>query len=123
MTPTEKLERIKLRCQQLLAIAEKRTKGKWAVCSPIPFVTGEEPKHSVHGPPSDFMYLQNVSDAQFIAACAGPAEAGWRATIAAIDDSIRQPVPEGWCHPDNPVFCENTPLINKILSVWPEELL
>ena len=51
------------------------------------------------------------------------AQAGWRATIAAIDDSVWQPAPEGCCHPDNPWGVENTALIQQIIASWPLELL
>ena len=68
MTTTEKLQKIKAECERLLALAEKRTPGKW-------FPTGRTACY-------------NANDAEFIAACAGLAEAGWKATIAAIDDIL-----------------------------------
>lgn len=80
MTTQEKLQRIKSRCQELLAIAEKRTQGKWKARN-----------FSVLLEESEYLSVLNnwtfaSEDASFIASCAGSAEAGWRATIAAIND-------------------------------------
>lgn len=118
MTTSEHLQRIKAKCEQLLELAAKRTPGKWAKNTYKPHVAGESATHSVDGPPSDYMYLQEESDASFIASCAGPAEAGWRATIAAIDSllfiqSTAQPLLEEYC----------TKKLDAILTAWPEELL
>jgi len=80
----EKLQRIKVECQRLLALAEKRMPGKW--------VSEYSTNHKNGGIRAafDHVFLFRGSyidseDADYIAACAGPAEAGWRATIAAID--------------------------------------
>lgn len=83
MTTNEKLERIAARCRELLALAENRTRGKWTwnrdvltdedggiICDATTY-SGE-----------DFAWMRN--NAVFAGACAGPAEAGWRATLAAI---------------------------------------
>lgn len=125
MTPTEKLERIKAKCEQLLAIAEKRTNGKWHHDS------GERCSHWVSSHlstvcviPTDSIYCaaDTSQNASFIAACAGPAEAGWRATIAVID----------WINSDHGIpdlysqDCVDeavTRLTKSILAAWPEELL
>ena len=71
MTTTEKLQAIKARCEALLETASKRTPGE--------LISG------VH------FCAHSISDDIFIASCAGPAEAGWRATIAAIDECLRYP--------------------------------
>lgn len=92
MTDTEKLQAIRAKCVELLEIASKRTAGEWTTRSntehtdygePIR-VESNKPPFSVayHGSENCFL---SSGDATFIAACAGPAEAGWRATIAAID--------------------------------------
>lgn len=82
MTTTEKLQRIRARCVKLLALAEKRTPGKWFYyLEPRLPITGE----------CDV----RPDDAAYIAACAGAAEAGWRATIAAIDSILRRGAEEG----------------------------
>jgi hypothetical protein len=80
MTTSEKLQAIKFRCEALLETASERTPGEWEPCS--------EGVASARG------YLHTACDphnAAFIASCAGPAEAGWRATIAAIDECLRYP--------------------------------
>jgi len=125
MTTSEHLQRIKAKCEQLLELASKRTPGKWAKNTYKPHVAGESVTHSVDGPPSDFMYLQEESDASFIASCAGPAEAGWRATIAVIDINMCRAHwiapckdwPNG--RPDN----ASAATLDVILAAWPEEIL
>lgn len=86
MKPTqlEHLKRIDAHLERLLDIASKRTLGKWRAESSRAYCADESVTHNVVGPPSDFMYLQELPDAIYIAACAGNAEAGWRATRAAI---------------------------------------
>ena len=86
MTPEqlEHLKRIDAHLERLLDIASKRTLGKWRAESSRAYCADESVTHNVVGPPSDFMYLQELPDAIYIAACAGNAEAGWRATRAAI---------------------------------------
>lgn len=111
MTTQEHLQRIKTKCQELLAIAEKRTPGTWwedhpsvyASCNSFVFTDEQTPK----------------TDANFIASCAGPAEAGWRATIAAID---------GWqailnAKGNHTYMNFANRQLNNILTAWPEELL
>ena len=121
MNTTEHLEKIKAKCQQLLATAEKRTPGKWihdacAVISRCSEHDGEARKHidggfyriEVDGAPSACTY---------IASCAGPAEAGWRATIAVIHNAL--------CAGHE--FWELPPArqsdLKLIIAAWPEELL
>ena len=115
MNIQEHLQKIKTKCQELLAIAEKRTAGKWNATQS--WVGSENSCIAAT------KHFRSDGDADFIASCAGAAEAGWKATIAAIDDCKPQPMPEGYCHPDNPVMCENTPLIHDIIAAWPQELL
>lgn len=78
MSDLEKLVAIRARCVELLELASKRSEGKWV----------GEGFHVWR----DTNYICNADgnpDAPFniayIASCAGPAEAGWRVTIAAID--------------------------------------
>jgi hypothetical protein len=64
-------------------------------------------------------------NSEYIVSCAGPAEAGWRATIAAIDGLLRiesdgvSADPYEAC--DHPSWSLET--INAIIAAWPEELL
>lgn len=109
MTTTDHLSRIRAKCVELLEIASKRTQGKW------------ETHNHPDGDPigvggSDFCgsplvcYLNASSNSNFVASCAGSAEAGWKATIAAIDL----------------VTCfriEDGESAETIIKAWPEELL
>lgn len=90
MNTDEKLQAIRAKCEELLEIASKRTPGEW-----------ENRTHTKGIGTKDIEIVGDIvceapeswersmeywpSNAIFIAACAGPAEAGWRATIAAID--------------------------------------
>ncbi len=123
MTTQEHLEKIKAKCQSLLAIAEKRTPGMWQIrkcpcgnskCSD----TWPGPMKGVQG--SGY----HPSDAAFIASCAGSAEAGWRATIAAVD-ALQKLVRwnfQGW-EGDHGIIAEIEAEMETIIAAWPEELL
>lgn len=83
MNTTEKLQAIRAKCVELLDIASKRTQGEWFKCNSSH--TTRAP--SIYIKPS-FIRVAEAdcsSDSAFIATCAGPAEAGWKSTIAAID--------------------------------------
>lgn len=122
MTTTEKLTRIRARCVELLALAEKRTPGKWIATTIDPFghdyrepirVMGEDTAIATHCGSTSFL---RSHDAAYIAACAGAAEAGWKATIAAIDGLAGMLV----CGVPNP---QALALRDAILAAWPEDLL
>ncbi len=120
MTTQEHLQRIKATCQHLLAQAEKRTPGKWNNRHHRAEVLSQHDDlvaccDDLLSTPDDVFHACINGD--FIASCAGPAEAGWRATIAAIDGLEK-------CHvalPDGDDTAWNG--LNAILSAWPEELL
>ena len=79
MTTTEKLQRIRSKCVELLEIAEKRTRGKWGT-------DGHEVVGIEQRPICNVSWtVHREGNAAFITACAGPAEAAWKSTIAAID--------------------------------------
>lgn len=90
MTTLEKLQSIRARCVELLEIAEQRTPGVWAILHDEEY----NGQRCVAGDTllwwgNDYAGGRlNDADASFIAASAGPAEAGWRATIAAIDECL-----------------------------------
>jgi hypothetical protein len=86
MTTTEKLQAIKAHCEALLETASKRWTGE--------LISG------VH------FCAHNISDDIFIASCSGPAEAGWRATIAAIDILLELPSPD------------SNLVLSKIITAW-----
>lgn len=124
MSTEERLNRIVAKCRELLAIAEKRTSGKWifetvttscGVChkvGPFPWREGKM-NHAciyVDYPSPGPLDTELKANAAFIAYCAGPAEAGWRATIAAIEFLK--------CGR----FFESN-IADEIVAAWPEELL
>lgn len=127
MTPAQldHLARLKTHLETLLANAEKRTQGEWEVESSRAYCEDESVTHNVVGPSSDFMYLQELSDAAFIASCAGNAEAGWKSTlaaIAAIKLIVPQPCPQRLLLENDDV--QNTyHLMEDILAAWPIEKL
>ncbi len=103
MNTREKLAAIRAKCVELLAIAEKRTPGEWQkakTCVGIPAVMESCQAVALMGirrDGDDFDLLNHAANADFIAACAGPAEAGWRSTIATIDVILNRggmPVPQ-----------------------------
>ncbi len=110
MNTKEHLEKIKAKCQELLATAEKRTEGIWRhneindvritalAMHQNPVLSGNDIELTCF-------------DGDFIASCAGPAEAGWRVTIVAIDALF-----EIYDNPDETVA-------QNIVAAWPEELL
>lgn len=80
----EKLKAIRAKCEELLETAKARREypHKWeAHGKRVAFLWGD----GCHGG----YWLESCEldegTAAFIASCAGPAEAGWRSTIAAID--------------------------------------
>lgn len=82
----KKLEAIKAECERLLKLAELRTPGKWiedACCCYAEHQLNFDGK--AESRPIVEAYPHNIS---FIAACAGPAEAGWRITIDRINELL-----------------------------------
>jgi hypothetical protein len=118
MNTQEHLNRIKSKCQELLAIAENRTAGKWITDSArgvMSEVTGWMPICYPFGDKET-----ELKDATFIASCAGAAEAGWRATIAAIDELTA--LNDESCLYDGHEG-QHTHRLSKLIAAWPEELL
>jgi hypothetical protein len=117
ITTTEHLQLIKAECERLLAIAEKRTQGGWDAfqrdsevgTNYCRITFSDRNSDSLHG------YCGEVN-ATFIAACAGRAEAGWEATIAAIDFLSRPQSSFGHSRSE-------LAMIEPILAAWPMELL
>ena len=112
MTTTEKLERIKAKCREIIALGEKRTQGRWewetiqATSEAIQVSTLSAGRVLVR-----HWEKEQPADASFIAACAGPAEAMAKSTIAAIE-----------AMEDMSEHMEAM-LTANILSAWPDELL
>jgi len=124
ITPEQHLSLIRARCVELLEIAEKRTSGEW-----------RQDAYYVDRDGETFIKVPgNGHDATFIASCAGAAEAGWRSTIAAIDDwqSLHDAVygyadgaPDASPHDKlcNELEATCRININHILAAWPLTLL
>lgn len=112
---TERLIKIKKRCEELLAIAAKRTPGKWNNLHSRVLCDGWFI--------AEFDRNNSNNNALFTSLCAGTAEAGWRATISVIDayemilrlqrdsDSMTE------------VFEHVEYSVDQILAAWSEELL
>lgn len=116
MTDTEKLQAIRAHCVEFLELASKRTAGKWLVHSHQLAGTRSVGGDDYYSAPS-VCYINPLANAAFIAACAGPAEAMARSTIAAIDAFNRL----GYC----PHGCDTVldDMADEILSAWPDEVL
>lgn len=85
MTDNEKLDLILAKCRANLALAEKRStgeSGKWFSSEYL-----DDGRFGVITDTNDIIVKLGAGkhNSDFIAACAGSAEAGWRSTIAAID--------------------------------------
>jgi hypothetical protein len=124
MTTEEHLEKIVAKCRANLALAARRTPGKWIhdkSRESIGDVTTEDrdgiaqaqERISVAGKGRVAQNVMRDNNAAFIAACAGAAEAGWRATIAAVERLKPFSGHDTWA----------ASILADILSAWPEELL
>jgi hypothetical protein len=120
MTQTEHLKLIRARCVELLEIAEKRTAGAWSV---VPFGNYDEYKIEPEiftGEPVEATGM-TLGDATFVASCGtGATEAGWLATVAAVDGIID---PESSETTHAGVIQHNAATVDRICSAWPIGLL
>ncbi len=89
LTTEEHLNKIVARCRTLLALAEKRTPGRWGNETPSYRAYAMSGRHCVAEMMTHTSH-QRDSDAAYIVACAGAAEAGWKATIAAIEGRLEE---------------------------------
>jgi hypothetical protein len=108
---------------ELLEIAEKRTAGAWSV---VPFGNYDEYKIEPEiftGEPVEATGM-TLGDATFVASCGtGAAEAGWLATIAAIDAIFNlSTVTYGWDGDCGSAAHADT-LADSVTSAWFIELL
>jgi hypothetical protein len=122
MTTEQHLSAIVAFCERNLALAAKRTPPPWPVeylrrilrfADKNPMAAGVDNEESYDG----LGMAPDADDAQFIAACAGAAEAGWRATISAIE--VLRKTEYEFGPPDSVARV----LCNKIIAAYPEELL
>jgi len=121
MTTTDRLARIRARCVELLAIAEKRTPGKWihdvvsGVNCDVRAASGRKVALCwglTNGNPFRSEYKAECdANAAFIAACAGAAEAGWKATVATIDLILPR-------LDDGMPYCNDDRIADELLAAW-----
>jgi len=114
MTTIEQLKAIRARCVELLAIAEKRTPGRWWKDDPdcaghvVMSDDGGVASGTVMG--LDVVPVSHrIANAAFIAACAGAAEAGWLITIETIDWLIE-------------IDALHLPICDSIIKAWEGQL-
>ena len=129
MTTEEHLNKIIAKCREIIALGEKRTKGKWGIertCTtnwigPMR-QCGDGKIHTIvvdtdrEGLKEESLAI-NDANAAFIAACAGPAEAMAKSTIAAIEGLQR------FDDAGSVTWMWAQQSLSKILASWPEEAL
>jgi hypothetical protein len=122
MNREEHLQRIVAKCRELLAIAEKPLLARVQKCGCI--VCKCDSEISCYGCGAKDCgnhALGQIPEPVYKPHCAGPAEAGWGATIAAIEG-----LNEMRCH-YGPINIMLTALLDEqesnIIAAWPEELL
>jgi len=110
MTTEQHLQKIKAKCEELLAIAEKRTPGEWEYGNEAVWCENNGEGNS----PTEICYQIGEADATFIAACAGHAEAGWKSTVEIIDTILFL-----WSERGDICQC----IADDLIAAWPEDLL
>ena len=121
MTPAQ-LEHLKLidaHLERLLAIADKRTPGDYVKLDT--YVGSKDNHHGI----ADFCYCgeaENEDNASYFASCAGNAEAGWRATRAAIATALDC---ESWDDTIKEIYIRQDAeaILESILAAFPLELI
>jgi hypothetical protein len=123
MTTTEHLQKIKAKCEALLALAEKRTPGRWnSIYCNVHCARNIDASTASCFPVDGIIFDDEAEDnATFIAACAGTAEAGWKSTISAIDSAIEMLSLFSNPHAYSHRLASN--MAEAIIAAWPEELL
>jgi hypothetical protein len=124
MTTTEHLENIKAKCRANLALAEKRTPGRWVFSQDY----GDERMQVVHTDEDEPWFLVEEThgaphpkcNAAYIAACAGDAERAWLSTA----DEIEGLLPLlGRPEIETPLSRYAHRRAAMILAAWPEDSL
>lgn len=112
MNPQDHLQKIKSKCEQLLAIAEKPLLARNQKCGCVVCICDSDTHCFGCGAKNCGNHaLGQIPEPVYQPHCTGPAEAGWRATIAAID----------WLQ--TPGIWTDGVLRKSIIAAWPEELL
>lgn len=121
MTPSQ-LEHLKLidaHLERLLAIAEKRTPGRWIIGAGRYLVgLDSDTVEIAEFSKDDDWEIEQRSNMKFIASCAGNAEAGWRATKAAIAGYMKAEPDDSWA-----VSLVASEVLEYILAAFPIESL
>ena len=110
MNQHEHMKRIRARCVELLENGKKRTQGRWESDNWDTTIQTDDQIVAVA------TTSNRENDSPFIASCAGPAEAGWKATIAAIDLMFAM-------HGLAGIDIHALDATGAIIAAWPEELL
>ncbi len=108
MNTEQKLTKIREKCAELLAIAEMRTPGKWDSLGDGVFHTKTDNFILSCGKNDELLGMDAEGNAAYIASCAGPAESGWKATIAAIDLLTN----------DGTDYARYEPELKKLIAPW-----
>lgn len=146
MKQEHKIEKIKAKCQEILELGKLRTQGSWSVqtaetecghaCTPngccghdsgvAEFIIGPALDLTCDGDvfeqldaPDGFQSQPWNSDMEFIASCAGTAEAMARSTLVALD--ALSGIMHEFHGPSSHQHANEA--IQSILSAWPDELL
>lgn len=109
----EHLRLIDAHLAKLLAVAEKRTPGEWEHCQQNVWLDNEGSWITCPN-----LYANAHHNATFIASCAGNAEAGWKATRAAIAGHLKASVDDSWA-----VSLVASEVLEAILAAFPLELV
>jgi len=96
MNTKEHLNKIVEKCRSNLLLAEKRTPGRWEASDNVCVSEKTDGYYFVTCDSRRSTMSQDASNAAFIASCAGPAEAGWRATISICDELSRILTTQPW---------------------------
>ena len=84
MKQEQKIERIRAKCQEILELGKLRTQGKWSTGTLTEYHMVYDSKYARHIARLNGLGLAE-ENANFIASCAGTAEAMARSTLVALD--------------------------------------
>lgn len=119
MTTQEHLQKIKSKCEQLLAIAEKPLLARNQKCGCVVCICDSDTHCFGCGAKNCGNHaLGQIPEPVYQPHCTGPAEAGWKATIAAIEWLV----PEAKLSPLASAAIARQ-VLEAIIATWPEELL
>lgn len=135
MKTAEHLQKIKAKCQELLAIADGPILAKDQPCGCRVCIC-EDPDqcHGCGAANCGTHPIGHIPNSVYSPDCAGPAKAGWRTTIAAIDDLLGIFTDaSGFADGATTASAHNKLTnefegiarnsINRLIATWPEEML